>query len=298
MAVSTMITSITQIQSGWQNDVIRAARANMVMPKLVFQDWKWDKSMGDTVNVFRGAPNYETHAKLHGTDGTPDAYTDAETQKVLINHFTYAMAQFDDVARLFIREEYVSEVKNSFGYGLNRDVETTLTAMFANFSQQASGSALGTEASWDVLVNANQLLQEANVDPDSDRVHLIVSPAQEAAMKKMSHFTNSLTAGGEGPNNLTKSRIAQTTILGCGVYRSNLLNSPATGQHALAMWDQRALALIFAQRPKMFEEFLGPSIGTVYGCWQAFGVAEVNRYAETLGSVTPVDTWAVYIPAV
>lgn len=295
----TMTTANSQIPEGWQDDLILAARHAMVMPKLVFQDWKWDKKMGDTMHV-RRMVNWDSATKVHGTDATATTFTDPGDQILVINNFTIAVATVEEVAKLFIPDAYTAEMKKGMGYALNRTVETTLTAMFQNFSQGGAsiGAALGTEATWETLTNANVLLRQASVDPDVDSVALVISPNQAAAFKRSDLFVNACVAGPEGPENVHKSRLAQIKLLGCSVYESNLLRNPAAGQHDCAMFDKRGIALAFAQQPKYFEEFRALTLGTVVGFWQAFGTAEVQRYGETPGDLTPVDNFAVYIPAV
>lgn len=290
----TMTVVNSQIPEGWSDELILAARFDMVISKLVDLHYRWDKGMGDTLHI-RRMVNWEAAPKIHGTDATPTGYTDPGDQIIAINTFEVAISQVESVAQLFLSESYMTEMKNGMGYALNRKVETALANSFQNLSQSPSGSALGTPLGWDSLLNIGILFRQAGVNPDTDNVSLVLSPNQAADFKRVELFTNSLFAGDAGPGRITQASMGKSPILGMSVYESNLLRSASSG-HDNAAFDRRCYALVMAQKPKAFEEFRSITMGTVYGWWQAYGIAEINRYGESPGDLTPVDTFGVYAP--
>ena len=292
-----MTTASSQIPSGWEDDFIRAAQFEMVMLKRILMDWTWEKSKGDSIHV-RRLVNWDAATKNHGVDATPTGFTDPGDQVLVINNFEIAIAQVEEVAALFLPDQYMTNMRDTMGYALARLVETKLTNLFTNLSQQVAGTALGRELTWADLLNANVLLRQAGINPDTEEVTVMCSPNQSAAFKSYDIFTNSMTAGTDGPENINKSMFTKNKILGASFFESNLLRSPATGQHDMAFFHRNCFAAAFAQKPKAFEEFRGIQLATIKGFWQAYGYCKVSRYGETPGDLTPVDNFGVFTPGV
>lgn len=298
MVITTLTTITTRVPEGWEDDLILAARHEMVMPKLVSMDWKWDKKKGDTINI-RRMPNWESATKVHGTAATATAYEEYETQKIIIDQFSCTLAQTEEIAKIFIDAPYMAEQKKSMAYALNRVVETTLTARFDNLSQTVAGTALGSELTYADGVNGNQLLRQVAINADNGDVFLVISSLQEAAFKQQDIFINSLTAGSAGPERVSGATLGSSAMISGGkVVVSELLNSPASGQHDMALFHKRCFALVYAMKPKWYEVAQGPDFTTTCGYLQAFGTATISRYAETPGSIAATDNFGVYLPGV
>lgn len=297
MVKTTMTSITTRIPQGWLDDVILAARHEMVMPKLVSTDYKWNKKMGDTINI-RRMFNWDAGTKVHGTDYTATAFEEYETQKIIIDQFSAALRHMEDVAEIFVDDAYNTQTKQGMAYALNRLVEVALTGLFNDLSQQGPGTSLGTEVTWPKLVDANRVLRSVSINADRDNVALVISAEQEAAFKKQDQFMNSLTAGAAGPSRLERATIGTQSFLGAKVVQSNLLNAPAAGQHDMALFDKRCFALVYAKKPEWVEVRDGPGFATYGGMLQAFGRAIISRYSETPGNITPVDNFGVFLPGV
>lgn len=292
--VSTTSAS-TQIPSGWINDIIRAARFKMVLPKTINMDIKWDKSLGQTIHQ-RRTPNWESAVKVPNSNIVPLTYDEPGDEILYIDRFEYSAAQVEWTAELFLDENIMKEMADSQAYVLNRGVETAISGLFPNISTSAPGTSLGAEVTWPQLVQANQALLTAGVDVDAGGVSFVMSPQQMSVFKQNNIFMDSNLAGDEATNQIKRSTLVQKQILGAQVMWSNLLNAPGTGGHYMAMYARDAFYLTYAQKPKPFNQMRAIVGGNLSGLWQAYGLKASFRHPETPGSLSLVDTWAVQIP--
>jgi hypothetical protein len=292
--VSTTSAS-TQIPSGWINDVIKAARFKMVLPKTVNMDIKWDKKLGQTIHQ-RRTPNWEKATKFPNTNITATAYDEPGDEILYIDTFEYSAAQVEWTAELFLDEVILKEMADSQAYVLNRGVESTLANRFQNISTTVPGTALGTELTWQALTLANQALLTAGVDVDAGGVTFAMSPQQMTVFKQNNLFMDSNLAGDEATDNLKRSTLVQKQILGAQVIWSNLLRAPGTGGHDMAMYARDAFYLVYAQKPKPFFQARALAMANMQGLWQAYGTKASFRHPETPGSLSLSDAWAVYLP--
>jgi hypothetical protein len=66
----------------------------------------------------------------------------------------------------------------------------------------------------------------------------------------------------------------------------------------MAMYLKNAIGLIFAEKPKWFEDYQGLKLGTLCGFKQAYGINRSYRHAESSSTPTLTDNWAVLLKGV
>ena len=280
------------IDEVWTTDIIRAQEFELLIGKRVHQ--KYDYPGHGDVHHVRRWPNFEKATKTPGSAWTPYKYTDTE-QTITINTYEVTGIQIEEITKILSLTDAEMEAKKSFGYALARGVEVALANLFQSFTQTVG--VYGSELTWDRLLEGNQYLALAGVNADTEDVSMFLSAEAELGLKKIDLFVNSLYRGERGPSNISKNLIAQD-INGAAVFRSNLLRVPSAGQHDCALMDRRAIALVMAQEPKSFSEFVSLDLATVFGMYQLYGKSIISRYAETPGNVTAADNWAVLIKTV
>ena len=287
-------THAANIPSGFKNDVIRAIRHKCILQKTINMDWSWDKSLGQTIHVNRTV-NWEKQVKTPDSNIVATAYKPTE-ETLYIDTFEYSAAQIEDFAKLFIADAVLTDIKNSQAYVLNRGVETAISNLYQSFSQTITGTAYNSEVTWAQLVKGAELLITAGIDVDTETVHLVISPQQSSVFKQMNQFMDANLGGSS--KEYDKAVLARDKVLGATIVSSNLLRAPGAGGHDMALYYRDAIALVFAQKPTWFEDWRGLALGTLCGFRQAYGLKRSYRHAETPGSTSLTDNWAVSIPGV
>lgn len=281
----TPTTADKHIPDVWTNEILRSEEFACVIQQTVNRDWKF-AGHGDVYHV-RRLPNIESTTLTVGTDWTPYVYTDTE-QTLTINVFDITGILVNDVTKALSMTDFEAEATRQIGYSLNRSIEVNLAALFQSFSQIVG--TYGGELTWDNYLRIAQYLADAGVQ---DRGYSwLISPAAEMAAMKLDMFVNSLYRGDKGPKAIDQGMISKD-LLGGRVIRSNLLRSPASGQHDCAAYVRDAIAIIKALEPKVFNEFQALRPGTVIGALSVYGYTEVDRYSETPGNITATDEWCV-----
>ena len=291
MALMTTTTADKHIGEVWPGAVIRAQEFNLEIAPRVYRKWE-HKGYGDVYH-FPRIPNIETATKSASTDWTPSAYTDTE-QTLTINVHQVSGFKIEDIVKVLSNTDLEREMRNKIGYSLGRAVDVNLATLPTSFSQ--SVGTLGVELTYDNFIRAWQYLADAGIDPNSDDVSIMLSPAAIAGLLKTDIFINALYTG-PNPTAVQRAKLG-TTILGATVFKSNLTKAPSAGQSDSFMMDRRAIALMMAQPVKMVSEYHSLSLANVVGGHQIYGYTEVNRYAETPGNVTATDTWAVHLKTI
>ena len=114
---------------------------------------------------------------------------------------------------------------------------------------------------------------------------------------KMDTFINAQYVGEE------KARMAheKATIgvfQGAPVTVSNLITSPASGQHECFLLHKETVALIMAQEPKTSTDRIALDLADVIVQDQIYGYSEVTKYSESPGNITATDEGAVLLRSV
>lgn len=285
----TPTTAAAHIGEVWVADVIRAAEFSLEIAPRVFRRWEF-KGFGDVYHIPR-IPNIEVATKTPGTAWTPFVYTDTE-QTVTIDIHQVSGFEIEDITALLSNTDLAKEMKEKIGYSLGRAVDVNLANYAQNFSLTTT-NAPGSDITWDDLVYAWQLLGARGVNL-ADNCTWFFSTEACASLLKQDIIVNALYGGGEKSTRAIE-RATIGRILGAPVVQTNLLRSPAAGQHDNFLLHERGLALIMAQKPKMVSEYIAKELAWVVGGHQVYGSAEVNRYSETPGNVTATDNMQVLV---
>ncbi len=285
----TTTTAAAHIGEVWVPDVIRAEEFSLEIAPRVYRKWEF-KGFGDVYHIPR-IPNIEVASKASGAAWTPYVYTDTE-QTVTINIHQVSGFQIEDITDLLSNTDLSKEMKAKIGYSLGRAVDVELANLFQNFSLTTT-NAPGSDITWDDLVYAWQLLGARGVNL-RDRCTWFLSTEACASLLRQDIIVNALY-GGDAKSQRAVERATIGDILGAPVVQTNLLRSPAAGQHDNALLKEEGVALIMAQKPKMVSEYIALDLAWVVGGHQVYGRSEVNRYDETPGNITATDNMQVLV---
>lgn len=287
----TTTTADKHIDDVWVDGVIRSLEFQLVIAPKVDRTWDF-VGHGDTYHKAR-IPNIESQTKAASTALDAYVYTDTE-QTISINTHEACAIKHESIATLLSRNDVKGEMTKKMGYSLGRAVDVNLAALAASFSQTVG--TLGVELTYDNLLSAVQELEEAGYDM-MDNVTWIVSPAQKNGFLKMDTFINADYVGGDRAKSASEKR-SIGLFQGAPVVVSNLVESPAAGQHRNFLFHKETIALIMAQEPKMWRETIALDTAEVVVCDQIYGYAEVTRYSEAPGNITATDEGAVLLKGV
>lgn len=288
----TITTAAKHIDEIWVDGVLRAAEFELVIVPTIDRSWEPNYQHGDVFHKVR-IPNIETQTKSASTALDAYVYTDTE-QTITINKHDACAIKHESIAQLLSKNDVKSEMQRSMGYSLSRTLETNVSALFASFSQVYG--TLGVELTFDSLLSGSQALREAGYDMHNDVVWML-STAQGVALQKIDTFTNAQYVG-EAAAIASHKNATIGQFLGAPVIESNLITSPASGQHESALYNRALIALIMAQDPSSHVDYIGLELADVVVMDQIYGYGEVDRYSETPGNITATDTGAVLLRGV
>lgn len=283
----------------WSLDTLDAVEYACVMPNLVNTDYEGEiKSKGDTVHVAH-VNNYTVRTKLSGFANLVqfEAMTHGVTDIVVDTH-EYAAFQVEKFAERQAQPGYREKQTKKLGYALARGLEVALTSLIPNLATNIEG-AYGTElsdtdflAAWQDLATAGAITEGAT---NSD-VACVLSVEAYAAALRTERFINRDYNGDAGSGALQRAKVG--TIYGSDVVMSNLLNSPAAGQHACGFFHKEVFSLARQQRPDVVSDFIIEQIATAVVAHQIYGKARMTRPVETPGSVAANDAFGVLLKTV
>lgn len=291
----TITTNAANIPIGFSKDLIEAIRYELVLQKTVTEE-PWTKADGQTI-VRNRTVNWEKQIKVPGVDITPTAYV-GTSEMLFIDIFEYSALLLEDFAKIFIPDNVLASQVKSMAYALGRGVDVAIGNLFQSFSQTVTGTAYNVELTYNNLATASRMLRVGGVKPNPKDTFTVISPNQTEAFKTQDVWINKLYDGERGGSNFDQATLGQSTTLGTTLVESMLLRAPGAGGHDGAMYSRDAIRMAFAQDPEYFEDYIGLSLGTLKGYKQAYGLTRSYRTAETPGSSSLTDSWAVSLPQV
>lgn len=287
----TLTTAAAHIPDVYVDGVLRAMEFGTVIQPKVDRSWDF-VGHGQTYHKSR-IPNIEVQTKAPLTSLTPSTYTDVD-QTIIIDVHQACAIKHEDIAGLLSKLDVKDEMTKKMGYGLTRAIDVNLATLAQNFSQ--SVGTLGVELTYDQLLEAVQTVEEAGYDLN-DNMCWVISTAQKNGFMKMETFINAAYVGEERARKASENATIGT-FQGAPIMRSNLVRSPSSGQHESFLFHKESIALIMAQEPKTSVDRIALDLVDVVVSDQVYGYAEVNRYSETPGNVTPTDEGAVLLNGV
>lgn len=279
----TRSTEAAGIDEIFLDDVLRAREFNIVIQKQVDRSWEEGYKHGDVFHK-RRIPNIETQSKVAETALNATVYVDTQQDLVINSHIACAIKQ-EDIAAVLSRTDTKAEMTKKMGYALARKVDVDLAALAQNFSQVVG--TLGVELTYDNLLRAVRYFDDAGVSMMDDACW-IFSPAQKEGIMKMDTFINRDYVGDRAAMDAhTRATVAE--FQGAPVLISNLLRSPASGQHENMLIQKDGIALVFAQDPKTSTDRIALDLADVVVMDEIYGYSEIDIYTESPGSTTPSD---------
>lgn len=301
-ATMTNTTHANFIPTIWSDDVIDAVEFSSVLQKRVNTEWKSELKVGNTLNV-PYTSNLQTQSKSQGVSNTINFEAPTEgRQQVTVSTWEYAAFMVEGITQVQANQDLRQRYTRKIGYALSRGRETTLANLIQNLTTNVVGT-LGVEMTSDDYIQALRLLGEAGVleeSPDpGEEYTLALSWAAYAALLKVEQFINRDYAGDKASEAIRRAHVGE--ILGFPVYRSNLLRSPAGGQHDCAAFRKEAFALIVQEEVPVQSQYLIRNLSDGIVGWNVYGAARVLFPVETPGtysSATTQDNRAVYVKTV
>ena len=288
----TVTTADKHIDTVEVDGVIRSLEFRIEIAKRVDRGWKF-VGHGDTYQKTR-IPNIATQAKSASSGLNATVYTDTN-QTMSINVHDAAAIKHEHIAKVLSMNDVEGEMVKKMGYALARAIDVYLAALFASFSQTVG--TLGTELTVGNLMRAIRYLEDAGYEPDSDCTWFI-SPAQKEALKQVDSFSHADYVGDSTASDVTTRGKLMQTYQNVPIVITNLLNSPASGQHDNALMAREMIALIMAQEPRILRETIALDVADVTVSSQIYGASEIDRYSEAAGNITATDEGAVWLKGV
>lgn len=301
MAVSsatiTTTTATAFIPTIWSVEVVGASEFGATLQKRVNRRWESDMSVGNTYNVPR-LSNLQTQTKSSGLAQTInyEAITEG-TQAVTVSTQEYAAFAIENIVQVQANQDLRQRYTEKLGYALARGRDVTLANLVQNITTNIVG-AYGNEIVSDDLVLSWRYLAEAGLleqSPDPGEVFsTFLSPAAYAGCLKVDIFQNRQynTQG----DVIAKARVGD--LYGSPVYISNLLRSPASGQHDCVQFHRDAFALIVQKEIPVVSQFIIANFADGVAAWNVYGAARITFPPETPGGGTAIDNRAVFIKSV
>lgn len=286
----TVTTADKHIPDVFMQGVLASEEFEIEIAPRVDRSWEW-KGMGDTYRKAR-LPNIEVQTKSASSDLTAKAYTDTE-QTISINTHQGVAIKVESIVKVLEQTDVAAEMQKKMGYGLARATDVNLSALFASFSQIVG--TYGTELTFDNLLRAVQYEKESGYK--MPECAWFFSAAQELALHKMDSFTHASYRG----EDLARASSVKGTIeffMDAPMVVSNLLTSPASGQHDNALLHKKGIALIVALDNKLWTESIALSLAEVIAMEKIYGYSEIDKYSEAAGNITATDENVVLLKGV
>jgi hypothetical protein len=251
MAITTLeITSTTHaafLPDVWADDTQDAIEFKEVLSKLCNTSYESQMSVGRVLHI----PHYSNSAAQSKTEGISNTIAyQANTQTnqdVTVSTYQYSAFLLNAVVQAQSKYNDRAALAGKAGYALMRGMEVSISALFDNFSQ-ATGT-YGGDVDDSVLRTAWQYLADAGY---YDSASWVFSPGAAQSLFAQDRVSSKDFAAG------SKSAF-ETAVLpnlySHPAYVSNLLYSPASGQHANALFHKSALILIRQVKPTVKSQF-------------------------------------------
>ncbi len=236
----------------WSNLIIDAAMKNLVVFDSVDHRWTIGKGKGDTVNI--GITNHvdATEVVVGSKASSLDIATGSKKQLVM-NQWFEAPIDIDDMTDFQTQVALSEEARREAEYAIRVRVDTTGAALFASLNGADIRGADGEEINDDLLIEVNELLDEADVPREISDKSLILDPSAIADMLKFDKFVAAQYVNIGAVNNGT---IGSSPIYGAMIKVTNNLAAASTGAYAVMMHRKAIAAAMQINTPwrKPFEE--------------------------------------------
>lgn len=302
MAVSdasvTTTTAAAFIPELWSDGALEAVEFGATIQKRVNRSFESDLEFGSILDIGR-ISNLSTQAKSSGVSNTIlfEAITQTKQQVTVATH-EYAAFLIEGVVEVQANQDLRARWEKKIGYALARGRDVTLANVFQNFASNTAIGTYGVELASDDYLSAYQNfltagLLEDDVDP-GEAFSIFLSPAAYVAAMKVDVFINSRY--NDAADSIQKCKIGD--IYGMPTYVSNLLRSPAGGQHDCVAMHSDAIILIVQKEVPVVSQYLIRNLADGVAGWNLYGDTRVQFPAETPGSESLTDNRATLLKTV
>lgn len=295
------ITNVANwIPQWWAKRAQAAVEFGAVIAPRVNRDYEGQVSgYGDRV-IINTLANYRAQDKSADTDVTFDSNTTGKVT-LTVNKHKYSAIRIEKFAEKQAMDGYRAATVKKLAYPLARIKDTDLSALFSGFTDNGTIGTLGVELTENDYFSAWQKLAEAGVIEDmgdtSDSLSLFLSPAAIAAMMKLDRFAS--RDFNQNANAMERCWIGNYAM-GGRIMMTNLLTSPATGQHGCAFMHTDALAMAEQMSVTVENQFIIEALSNAVVAHTSYGVVELTRPFEGGGSlnVNLTDSRGCYLATV
>lgn len=261
----TITTADAYIPTLWAPELLKARDKKTVMVSHIMHVRPDGLSKGDTINI-PWLSNETALDKIAESAVTFSAIT--EGQVVLsINKYKYVAKLIEDIVQVQSNYDLFSNYRDKISNALGQAVDTDILALTMGVAQSA-GSWIGAMSiSKAALLQANRMLDSANV-PQDDR-YLVVDAYGREDLLMIDDFVR-YDAGGVKPSALKTGEIG--TIYGLTVLFSENLMQPTATSAVGMVFHKDAFAIALQKDVSVKTEYSVDYIGTKMIAYNIYGV--------------------------
>lgn len=278
MSVTTNeITSTTHaafLPEIWSDDTQDALEFSTVIAELVTTKFESEMSVGRILHIPHRS-NMATQTKTEGISNTIAFQAITQTnQDITVSTYEYAACLLNKVVQAQSKYADRQALSKKMGYALARGMEVTLAALAQNFSQTVG--AYGTDTDDSQLRRAWQYLADGGfVDEDNDCAW-VFSPGAKQSLFGQDRFVS-----GDFQSKRAIETAQLPNLYGFPAYHSQLLRSPAAGQHDNFALHRSAAILIRQVKPTAESQYRIEYNADAMLIWDLYNASEAEQPAET-----------------
>lgn len=270
----TATTADNFIPEVWINEVRAARESNLVMAKRV-KLLNHANKPGDTINI-PDVSSLSAADKSAQTEVSLQATTESKFT-VSIDSWKHVAFLIEDIAKIQSATDLRKEYTDKAGSAIAKAVDTDLLDLYSSLSQ--SVGTQGIDIDEELILEAKQKLDEADA-PRSDRT-LLIAPAQEKSLLRISRFTEADKIG-DGGKALKDGMIGR--IHGFDVFVSTNIPTDSGTTKNLA-FHKDAFVLANQTYPRVQAAYILEYLGTLVVVDEIYGVSVFrNDHAVIINS--------------
>lgn len=284
----TSTTAAAFLPDIWSDDTQDALEFKTLIAELVTTKFEADMTVGRILHIPHRS-NMTTQTKTEGIGNTVvfEAITQTN-QDITVSTYEYAACLLNKVVQAQSKYADRAALSKKMGYALARGMEVTLAALAQNFSQTVGSYGADTDDSH--LRRAWQYLADGGfVDEDNDCAW-VFSPGAKQSLFGQDRFVSN-----DYQSKRTIENAQLPDLYGFPAFHSNLLRSPASGQHDNFALHKSAAILIRQVKPTVESQYRIEYNADAMLVWDLYTAAEAEQPAETPGSESLGDSGAVFI---
>ncbi len=279
MVTTTLeITSTTHaafLPEVWADDTQDAIEFKEVLSALVNTSYENEMSMGRILHIPHRS-NMATQTKTEGIANTIVFNVITQTnQDITVSTYEYAACLLNAVVQAQSKYNDRAALSGKMGYALMRGMEVTIAALFQNHSQVTG--AYGNDIDDSTVRRSWQYLADAGFYEDASWVF---SPGAAQGLFGQDRFSNRDYQGGAGASPaIERAKLPQ--LYNHPAFVSNLLRSPASGQHDNALIHKSANILIRQVKPTPKTQYRIEYNADAMLMFDLYAAAEAEQPSET-----------------